>query len=268
MTRQMMCACAFLVTCSTVFAADLYVPANPTRGGFQLLRLLDGDPTSPVVVGNTGVELAGMAYDPRSDEFVAHGRTGNQMYRVNRYTGATTAFPNSLPSLHINGFVYVPTVDEIYVATEGASGQDDQIARLLPDGTLDLLFDLSSDVIDLDSMTWNPITSEFIATDKERALAHVIDPATGAVIETRSIDTSIYEIGTGSINPDDGLYYTIAIPGINPSAMNTFDLNTGAHVATLGSIPNVSTLGGLAFVPEPATLLTISVVLIALRRRN
>jgi hypothetical protein len=118
-------------------AADLYAFAQNPSGMYELLRLEGGKPANAQVVGETGLRLTASAYDPRVDKFIARSPEQSRFYEVDRQTGQATPFPGTASTA--GGMAYVPSVNELYVVTEGPSGEDDdEISRFSLMGQLNL----------------------------------------------------------------------------------------------------------------------------------
>jgi hypothetical protein len=255
-----------LVTCLIVSSAaaspTLYALADSSGG--RALATLETDGSGQLdLIGETDAPTLFLTYLPASDDFVAIAglADGGRAYQISRSTGVATAFP-AAGGFGWNGPAFVPALDATLVAIGTPSGPPhNRIGRLESDGTASLLFNLSGQVLDIDSMAWDPTRALLYGWNLDSATLYVIDPIAGSLVDTR-VGSISFRFPT--VHPTTGMIYAE-----DPSnqTLGVYDPETLSLVSNLGTIQGTSRLYGLAFIPEPASL-SMLLGLALLRGRN
>lgn len=224
--------------------------ATTTNGTTSGLYAIDYDTLTPTLLSNTqrpdgsgGIVLDGLAFDTARNTLfgtrVLGGSTGSEgLYSINPATGATTLlleYETTATSVYsIGGIDYDPQTDRVYLLDEDSTGGRwiYSVDPSNPGAGLTEVLELPSFITDVDGLGAGD-GQLFLMTDgpdTNNGMHHIIDIATGQIVNTIATPYPPYAGSPIVPNPSGGGAYA---PGI----------------------------------PEPATAALLAIALLALRRR-
>ena len=94
-----------------------------------------------------------------------------------------------------------------------------------------------------------------------------VDKTTGATLTATSLSTALGSVAGMDVDPATGVFYVADGESGGTDALYTLDATTG-ELTEIGSTGLVDGLAGLAFLPEPTSLLLLAVGVVAMRARK
>jgi hypothetical protein len=231
-----------------------------------LIKIDPTDASSTQVVGALGFRgINWLAYDPRTDDFVAHDR--NQMYRIDRQTGQATPTDQMIGVPQAQGVDYVPGLGVI--TAFGSVDNARSLGTVDDQGLVNPLFLNLPVVAEIDEVMWDHTRSRIYATAFQDGLLYSFDEETGDLIDTITLGVSDGSIARGTVNPDSGIMFDVSRASEDPTlTISRRDPVTGNVIDTIGSVTGFEQVMGLAFVPEPSSALLVVVAGVFALRRN
>lgn len=256
---------------STVLAElELYATAETFEGERQVIKIDPTDATSIEVVSTVSQSgLSWLGFNPATNTLMSHD--DKQIYNIDLQTGEATPFEFAtglLGNRQVQGVDYVPGLG--IIVAYGVRTQQDNIGLIQENGLLTGLYSYGFGPAidsDFDELVWDSYRDQLYVISSQSRELFIIDEDTGAKTDTT------FPVGSGSIlratvNPTNGLIYEVGSDGSTTSIYQR-DPITGLRVASLGTVPGYSSIQGLAFVPEPHSVLGLLMAgLVLIHRRT
>lgn len=244
---------------------ELFGIARDLNDNTHLVKIDPTDALSMQVVAPLDVSgVSWLAYNPLSNTLNVHSDT--QVYRVNPETGETTAFdqPAGVPQMQGLDFIPGPGLMTAY----GSRGNAFIVGKIETNGQVSLRYSYGS-LLDFDELVWDDVRDQIYVSATQERVLYTIDGGTGALLNTIILPAGSGNIARASIHPETGVMYEVSV---NQSQLqNTIYLRdpvTGERTGSIGTLPGYSSIHGLAFTPEPGSVLGLIVVGMALLRRR
>jgi hypothetical protein len=246
-----------LLVCATVAqAAPLYGVAS--YGPFSTQNLYEIDPATgaATLIGSTGLtEINGIDYHEMYGIMVAY-TTDSDLYALDLSTGAATLLADAPGIVPEGDLAY--SAGTWYASNGGDFGTVDQgTAAFASIGAMGPLADNVAGVaVDV---TGNVFGYSKNGANEDSLISINMGSGAAAMVGLTGLNAD-QAVGGLDFNPDDNVLFLT-----DHGSLYTVDTSSGA--ATLVGAHGVDGMSGLAFVPEPASLLVIMLGALLLRRR-
>jgi hypothetical protein len=284
------------ILCVAFFNVALLIPnaSAQTLYGVTGTNLITIDPTNPNNVSIIGPHNlatdqipANLTYDPITDRLLGKVRTGgvnadaDRIFVFNRSTGQATLLSTIVDPTDVflwDSFEFVGGARNQLVVSRGANSGPQmsvtaQFTAVNPDTGVTV--PIVNNARDNDYSVWDSRRNRFYAWDPNNSTTPVIyevNLLTGANTNYINVFQSATDgPGEGAYHPGLDAIFTVDFNGADPDFWR-INFNASGNPATLTRVGAISGdhVFAIAFVPEPASLALLSLVIAAgaLRRRN
>ena len=252
--------CLVLLT-PAAFAADLVgIDAYTTGFGY-----VDRDDASWTPIGTAGAVITGMSYDTNHGILYGISPNTDALYTIDPYTGA--AFPigavGSLGYDNANGLAYDPINNLLY----GTDNNTNELFTVDPStGAAHAIATISGGFTEIEGLGFDPDTQTLYGLTQLQSRIVSINVQTGEA--TAVSDELPARVWRGlEWDPDYHVLYLSAVNIFENAEIWNFN-PSGGRLDFRGYSVGVEGIQGLAFIPEPASLLLcLAAAPLLLRRR-
>lgn len=246
--------------------------------------IVDVDPVTGLATNprDTGIRfLAGIATEPSTGHLfslstVPSNPPMNALFRIDVGTGLPTLVgPTGLNEIVEGDLAFNPINGLLYGIQDGTGpGVQRRIFRMNPDTGIATIIGPTGSTGDLSALAFNPtgFLYSIDSTGTSNSLLHVIDPNTGLITNTMSMNVNLGSAVGMTFDPITGAAYVA--DGGDASATNLlYQLDvTSGMLSAIGPTNIPTGISGLAFtpVPEPGSLCltAIGIAYLAVRKRH
>jgi PEP-CTERM motif len=252
-----------------------FLATNP-----QSSNLVDVDPFTGACTNarNIGIRvMGGIATHPATGELFGlttfSSTPVSSLVRIDVSTGnATIVGPTGLPQLVEGDLAFNPINGFLYgVQDDGASGTQRNLFRINPmNGAATLVGNIGG-AADYSALAFNSAGTLFTidSAGSGNSLLEVLDSNTAAILSTITMNVNLGPAAALTLHPFTGAAYVADGGGSGATnLLYSLDLGTGI-LSAIGPTVVPDGLAGLSFVsvPEPSSLLLLSIAAVALRKR-
>lgn len=253
------------MTMTAMADVELFGIARDLNDNTHLIKIDPTDALSMQVVAPLNAsDVSWLDYDPTTNTLIVHDDT--QVYRVDPQTGNTIADAQPSGAYQMQGVDFVPGLGN--VVAYGPRGNADKLGIIQSDGTVTNLFTYPG-LLDFDEVIWDGVRDQLYVSATQQQVLYTIDEDTGDVLNTNNLPSADGTISRASINPETGVMYEVGF--VSPNLQNTIYLRdpvSGARPGTTGTLPGFNHIHGLAFTPEPSSIVGLALVGLTLLRRR
>ncbi|MHC5110623.1 MAG: PEP-CTERM sorting domain-containing protein [Planctomycetota bacterium] len=264
---------ALLLFTAATFSIDVH--AGETQGADQLLGVsydtgdiysVSTDDASMSLVAQTGVQSLGsleIAPDGQFYGFTTSDGGTPTLYHFDETTFAPTAIGPLTQQVVFDGSIVFSPSGTVYGTNRGAVSTAFLFTIDMNDGSTDIVgaIDVDGDFRhDVNGMAWRE-DGVLVGLDRETQSLLAINPANAVASVIAELDIEMGTVGGMTVIDGVGYFATSGpgsvIPGSNE--LYSFDLFTGDYqlIGNFDGVIDGIGIGGLAVVPEPATMLLV-----------
>lgn len=277
--RLLKCACWVAFGCIlTPFASSAHASLFGMDYSTGRLYRVSTDDASLTLIGNTGVEMADLAWSPAGTLYGYTVGPTPQLYRVNPETATATPAASIGDAIYLfEGAMAFSPAGIAYGVNMGNAAGNQLFTFDLATGAITSAMPLTNGPHDINGMAWRS-DGMLVGTDAALNALVEIDPATGVTTILRSLE-SLNQAGQSVLGSNGGLalvgdagYFATAGPGAvvkGSHELYAFDAFTG-QTRLVGALPETMTGKGLGalVVPEPTGLLALALGIPLVHRRR